>query len=80
MQLYELDEVQEVHSVHGNIDILVKVVLKRDFLASDAETIAEFVDQNIRRLEGHYPDPDHHSRGLQGETGVLSFKKPGRVR
>ncbi len=50
--LYELDEVQEVHSVHGNIDILVKVVLKRDFLASDAETIAEFVDQNIRRLEG----------------------------
>ncbi|WDP84895.1 MAG: ParB N-terminal domain-containing protein [Desulfobacter sp.] len=50
--LYALDEVQEVHSVHGTIDILVKVVLKRDFLASDAETIAEFVDQNIRRLEG----------------------------
>jgi hypothetical protein len=27
-------------------------VLKRDFLASDAETIAEFVDQKIRRLDG----------------------------
>lgn len=50
--LYALDEIQEVHSVHGSIDILVKMVLKRDFLASDAETIAEFVDQNIRRIEG----------------------------
>lgn len=51
-QLYKLDGVQEVHSVHGSIDILVKMVLKRDFLASDAETIAEFVDQHIRRIEG----------------------------
>ncbi len=51
-KLYALDGVQEVHSVHGSIDILVKMVLKRDFLASDAETIAEFVDENIRRIEG----------------------------
>lgn len=51
-RLYNLEEIQEVHSVHGSIDILVKMVLKRDFLASDAETIAEFVDQNIRRIEG----------------------------
>ncbi|MCG8615693.1 MAG: Lrp/AsnC ligand binding domain-containing protein, partial [Desulfobacterales bacterium] len=51
-QLYGLEEIQEVHSVHGTIDILVKMVLKRDFLASDAETIAEFVDLNIRRIEG----------------------------
>ena len=50
--LFALDGVQEVHSVHGSIDILVKMILKRDFLASDAETIAEFVDQNIRRVEG----------------------------
>ncbi len=50
--LYDLEEIQEVHSVHGSIDILVKMVLKRDFLASDAETIAEFVDKNIRRIEG----------------------------
>jgi len=50
--LIALDEVQEVHSVHGSIDILVKMVLKRDFLASDAETLAEYVDQNIRRIEG----------------------------
>ena len=51
-KLYALEEILEVHSVHGSIDILAKMVLKRDFLASDAETIAEFVDQNIRRIEG----------------------------
>jgi DNA-binding Lrp family transcriptional regulator len=50
--LFSLEEIQEVHSVHGSIDILVKIVLKRDFLASDAEIISEFVDQNIRRIEG----------------------------
>ncbi|MCG8549099.1 MAG: Lrp/AsnC ligand binding domain-containing protein [Desulfobacterales bacterium] len=50
--LYVLDEIQEVHSVHGSIDILVKIVLKRDFLTSDAETIAEFVDTKIRRIKG----------------------------
>ncbi|MBU1344580.1 MAG: Lrp/AsnC ligand binding domain-containing protein [Proteobacteria bacterium] len=51
-KLFALDEVQEVHSVHGTIDVLVKIVLKRDFLASDAEIIAEFVDQRIRRIHG----------------------------
>jgi len=51
-KLYSLEEIQEVHSVHGNIDILVKAVLKRDFMASDAEIIAEFVDQRIRRISG----------------------------
>jgi len=51
-KLFRMDEVHEVHSVHGTIDILVKIVLKRDFLASDAEIIAEFVDQNIRKIRG----------------------------
>ncbi len=51
-KLFSLDEIQEVHSVHGSIDILVKIVLRRDFLASDAEIISEFVDQGIRRIEG----------------------------
>ena len=51
-KLFSQEEIQEVHSVHGTIDILVKIVLKRDFLASDAEIISEFVDQNIRRIEG----------------------------
>ena len=51
-KIFSLDEVQEVHSVHGTIDILVKVVLKRDFLASDAEMIAEFVDNLVKRTKG----------------------------
>lgn len=51
-KLFALDEVQEVHSVHGSVDILVKVVLKRDLLASDAEIIAEFVDQHVRSIPG----------------------------
>ena len=51
-ELFSRDEIQEVHSVNGSIDILVKIVLKRDFLASDAEIISEFVDRNIRRIEG----------------------------
>jgi len=51
-ELFSRDEIQEVHSVHGTIDILVKIVLKRDFLASDAEIISEFVDRNIRRIDG----------------------------
>jgi DNA-binding Lrp family transcriptional regulator len=51
-KLFAIDEIQEVHSVHGTIDVLVKIVLKRDFLASDAEIIAEFVNQRIRRIKG----------------------------
>ncbi len=51
-KLFALEEVQEVHSVHGTIDILAKIILKRDFLASDAEIIAEFVDQKIRKIHG----------------------------
>ena len=51
-RLFATDEVQEVHSVHGNIDLLVKIVLTRDLLASDAELISQFVHENIRQLPG----------------------------
>ncbi len=51
-KLFSLEEVKEAHSVHGSVDILVKAVLKRDLLASDAEIIAEFVDQHIRSIPG----------------------------
>ena len=51
-KLFELEEVREVHSVHGDIDILVKIVLTRDLLISDAETIGQFVHEKIRQISG----------------------------
>jgi DNA-binding Lrp family transcriptional regulator len=51
-KLFALDEVREVHSVHGDVDLLVKVVLTRDLLCSDAEIISTFVHENIRQLSG----------------------------
>jgi hypothetical protein len=51
-KLFAKDGIEEVHSVHGTYDILVKMVLKRDFLASDAEIISEYVDHNIRSIGG----------------------------
>ena len=51
-KLYELEEVREIHSVHGDVDLLVKVVLTRDLLSSDAEIISQFVHEKIRQLPG----------------------------
>lgn len=51
-KLINLEEVKEVHSVHGNVDIIAKVVLKRDLVSSDAETIGDFVHNRIRQLAG----------------------------
>ena len=51
-KLFELEEVKEVHSVHGDVDIVVKVVLTRDLLSSDAEIISQFVHEKVRQLPG----------------------------
>ncbi len=51
-KLLDLKEVQEVHSVFGDVDLLVKIRLHRDLLSSDAETISQFVHENIRKLPG----------------------------
>lgn len=51
-KIFKIEGVKEVHSVHGNIDILIKITLTRDLLASDAETIGEFVDKKIRSVSG----------------------------
>lgn len=51
-KIYKIEGVTEVHSVHGNIDILIKITLTRDLLSSDAETIGEFVDKKIRSISG----------------------------
>lgn len=51
-KLFDLEEVQEIHSVHGNVDVLAKITLKRNLLSSDAETIGQFVHQKIRQIPG----------------------------
>ncbi len=51
-KLFALREVQEVHSIHGNVDVLVKIVLKRDLLSSDAEIISIFVNEQMRQFQG----------------------------
>jgi DNA-binding Lrp family transcriptional regulator len=51
-RLTALPEVVEVHSVHGAVDMLVKIELTRDLLASDAEVIGQFTSEKIRKLTG----------------------------
>ncbi|MFZ7125450.1 MAG: Lrp/AsnC ligand binding domain-containing protein [Desulfobacterales bacterium] len=51
-KLYSLKEIREIHSIHGNVDILIKVVLTRDLLSSDAEIISEFVHDQLRQIPG----------------------------
>ena len=51
-RLYALKEVREIHSIHGEADILAKIVLTRDLLSSDAEIISVFVHDQFRQVEG----------------------------
>lgn len=51
-KLFIHEEVKELHSVHGDVDILAKIVLNRDLLSSDAEIIGQFVYENIRGISG----------------------------
>lgn len=51
-KLADLEEVREVHAVHGTVDVLIKIVLKRDLLSSDAEVIGNFVQNQMRQLPG----------------------------
>jgi ParB/Sulfiredoxin domain/Lrp/AsnC ligand binding domain len=51
-KLFALKEVREIHSIHGDADVLAKVVLTRDLLSSDAEIISEFVHVQMRQIQG----------------------------
>jgi len=51
-KLLALDEVREVHTVHGSIDMIAKVTLTRDLLASDAELLSQFIQSTIRQWKG----------------------------
>lgn len=51
-RLFALEEVREVHSVHGSIDVIAKVVLTRNLVSSDAEVISRYVQNNIWHIPG----------------------------
>ncbi len=51
-KLLALEEVREVHAVHGSIDIIIKVRLVRDLLSSDAELLSQFILSTIRKWTG----------------------------
>lgn len=51
-KLFALPEVVELHSVHGSIDLVVKAILSRDLLASDAEVISQFTHSSLRCIKG----------------------------
>ncbi|UCH20664.1 MAG: Lrp/AsnC ligand binding domain-containing protein [Deltaproteobacteria bacterium] len=51
-KLFALDQVREVHSVHGDVDVIAKISLKRDLVSSDAEVISDFVHNKIRKIAG----------------------------
>lgn len=51
-KLMQLEEVDELHSVHGSIDLIVKATLMRDLLTSDAELISQFTHNHVRNLRG----------------------------
>lgn len=73
-KLVELDEVREVHSVHGSIDIIIKVVLTRDLLSSDAELLTQFLLSTIRRWKGV-----RATQTLLPGMTIIKDKEPGSV-
>jgi ribosome biogenesis GTPase A len=44
--------VKEIHSVHGDVDVILKIVLTRDLVSSDAEMIGQFVHNQVRQIPG----------------------------
>jgi len=51
-RLFAYKEVQEVHFIPGDFDILAKIVVERDLISSDSEAIGQFVQNRIRRIQG----------------------------
>jgi DNA-binding Lrp family transcriptional regulator len=51
-RMKELDEIREIHTVHGSFDLLIRITLHRDLLSSDAELISQFTQETIRQWPG----------------------------
>ena len=50
-RLYSMDEIQEVHFVHGFFDLIAKIMMKRELLSSDAEIIGQFLHKRVRQVK-----------------------------
>jgi DNA-binding Lrp family transcriptional regulator len=51
-RLFAYKEVQEVHFIPGDFDILAKIVVECDLISSDSEAIGQFIQNRIRRIQG----------------------------
>ncbi len=51
-KMMALDEIREIHTVHGTFDLLIRITLHRDLLSSDAELISHFTQETIRQWKG----------------------------
>ncbi len=49
-RLHNLEDIREVHFVHGVFDLIAKMIMKRDLLSSDAEIIGQFVHKKVRQI------------------------------
>ncbi len=51
-KLFRYKELQEVHFIPGDFDILAKIVVDRDIISSDSEAIGQFVQYRARCIQG----------------------------
>ena len=51
-KLFDHNEVQEVHFVPGEFDIIAKIVVESDWLSSESEVIGQFIQQHVRSIQG----------------------------
>lgn len=51
-KLFTYREVQEVHFVPGDFDIITKILVNRDMFSSDSEVIGQFIQDRVRRIQG----------------------------
>jgi hypothetical protein len=51
-KLFDHEEVQEVHFVPGEFDIIAKIVVESDWLSSESEVIGQFIQQHVRSIQG----------------------------
>ena len=51
-KLFAYKEMQEIHFVPGDFDIIAKIAVEQDYLSSDSEVIGQFLHDKVRRMPG----------------------------